>query len=780
MTELIHFTPTMAFTGNNFPSCFATEFVDRLKNNLSSFEVTPNDKPMKYYFDVDIKTEAYYKNTATAVEDKCKEYIIGALEGYIGITPRIAITTSHSNTKYSFHFYISNLLDKKENMKSFVKKLNQYIKMKNDENNIYDYIEETKDGLFDEAVYDKNRKIRCVNTSKPNEDRPLLLKEGKIEDTIISAYFDNDATIVNFETDKIEKSCDFEPVNFTGNKDDKYLKLLFNVIGNGKHIDFNTWFHIAAILKCNNYTFDILEEYTGIVDKQNPQTFKIWNSIDKNKPFSIYGLESIASKVNKDKYFEWKKENNIIITIEILTNGANDVCQYISKSLKDTLIYCKNSWITCNKSNLWVEINDPSAIIVTAIQSEIDKSMKILIDDLQKELSDEKKDSIRKIIKDFISYRIGANSQMVAYSKLLKTYLANDSFLLNLDTNKYEVAFSNGILDLKTLNFRNGILPTDFVSKTIPFDYMKSTETDKELVRKELLKITNNNKQHLEYYLSILGYAMTGDASRLQEFYYLLGQKACNGKSVIFDALTDIMPNYVIKMGNDTFDKTNNAKHKEIARWKGVRIAWVNELTTSKQDAEFLKEVADGIAISYKAMYKNSEVMDILFKLFMVSNHSFSSIMDEGLKRRLRELQFDSEFVAGLENDDFNNCRFIRDDSFGIKLRNEYKYALLDLIFEYSKKFIDNNYKLELYPTEWKQQTEESTSDGDEFKVWFENNFIFGDYKISKYELTKFLKANGYANIKIKDEYKKNRWNVTSDKNYWYGFKDNINSIEKE
>ena len=176
-------------------------------------------------------------------------------------------------------------------------------------------------------------------------------------------------------------------------------------------------------------------------------------------------------------------------------------------------------------------------------------------------------------------------------------------------------------------------------------------------------------------------------------FYYLLGQKACNGKSVVFDALTDIMPNYVIKMCNDTFDKSNNTKHKEIVRWKGVRLAWINELTKAKQDSEFFKEVADGISISFKALYKNSEIMNILFKLFVVSNHTLSFDMDEGLKRRLRGAQFDSEFVSGLLADDFENCRFIRDDSFGTKLRNEYKYALLDLIFEYSKKFVDNNYK---------------------------------------------------------------------------------------
>lgn len=772
MTNVIYYTPIMKFAGNQFHSCDTSAFVERIKNKEPSFEVTPNDIPIKYYFDVDIKDITFNSTTANAIEEKCKEYIHQALLEYSKLNPNISTATSHCNNKYSFRFYVSNILDKKSNMKQFVKILNQYIKMKKDFNNIYDYIEETNSGFFDEAVYDSNRKMRCLNTSKDGEDRPLVLKDGTIENTIISAYFDNDAKVINFETSPVTVTHTFEPINYTGKKDDKYIELLFDIIGNGPHINFNTWFHIASVLKCNNYPFELLETYTSVVDKENPTTEKIWNSIDKNKPFTIYGLESIAIKFNSNGYFQWKKKHNTSITIDILTNGSNDVCKFISMSLKETLVYCKNNWITCNKNNLWVEINDPSAIIVSSIQSEIDKAMKIIIDDLQKETSDEKKDLLRKNLKEFVGFRIATNSHMVSYTKLLKTYLVNDDFYLVLDTNKYEVAFTNGILDLKTLNFRNGILPTDFISKTIPFDYVKSSEQDKQLVRNELLKITNNNIQHLNYYLSILGYSMTGDASRLQEFYYLLGQKACNGKSVIFDALSDIMPNYVIKMGNDTFDKTNNTRHKEIARWRGVRIGWINELTKAKQDAEALKEVADGIGISYKALYKNSEIMNILFKLFIVSNHTLSFDMDEGLKRRLRGAQFDSEFVTGLLENDYENCRFIRDDSFGIKLRNEYKYALLDLIFEYSKKFVDNNYKLEQYPTEWIKESNEICESENHFKEWFENTFELGNYEISKFKFTKIIKNSGFSNFKLRDEIKKNKWNINGSGNNWIGFKE--------
>ena len=348
MTTTIYYTPIMKFAGTQFHSCNTSAFVERIKNNLPSFEVTPNDIPIKYYFDVDVKNISFNNITATAIEGICKQHIHQALLEYSGIEPNIAIATSHCNNKYSFRYYVSNMLDKKSNMIQFVKLLNQYIIMKKDLyiDNIYDYIEETNTPIFDEAVYDSNRKMRCLNTSKDGENRPLVLKEGTIENTIISGYFDNDAKVINFQSSPVTVSYNFEPINYTGKKDDKYIELLFDIIGNGSYIDFNTWFHIASVLKCNNYPFELLETYTSIVDKANPVTERIWNSIDKNKPFSIYVLESIAKKLNKDKYLEWKQKHNDIITIDILTNGSNDICKFISKSLKETLIYCKNTWLT--------------------------------------------------------------------------------------------------------------------------------------------------------------------------------------------------------------------------------------------------------------------------------------------------------------------------------------------------------------------------------------------------------------------------------------------------
>ena len=90
---------------------------------------------------------------------------------------------------------------------------------------------------------------------------------------------------------------------------------------------------------------------------------------------------------------------------------------------------------------------------------------------------------------------------------------------------------------------------------------------------------------------------MTGDSSLVQGFFNLLGQKASNGKSIIFETLMSIIPNYVKKAESDLFECNYGSRHKEIATWRGIRLLWLNELTKKKQDGEVIKDICDGTQV---------------------------------------------------------------------------------------------------------------------------------------------------------------------------------------
>lgn len=506
-------------------------------------------------------------------------------------------------------------------------------------------------------------------------------------------------------------------------------------------------------------------DYNAIIDEINLALRPI-EVCFKIKPYGKFVLHDVIEQRRAiTETPSQPPEPNVILPpepldIQYLKKGENDVAREIAKTLKLTLVYSSERWVICDKkTNLWRYIKDPTATIITHIQNGIDESRKQLITKKQQCDDTKEKEKYDAIEKEYLKYYVeyGKNGVSSQVKKCLQEYLFETNFSEKLDNSKFQVAYKNGVLDLKTLQFRYGILSSDFLTKTLPYDYEIATDDDINIVREELKKICNYNDEHLQYYLSILGYAMTGDSSRIQQFYALIGQKASNGKSVIFEVLTRIMPNYIIKLENDLFEKTYGSRHKEIATWGGARIAWVNEMTKKKQDAEFLKNLSDGTSVRYKVMYGEMDTMPISFKLFYVGNHSMRVDADNGIARRMKVLQMDSDFVEGLDENDYENKRFKRDNNFCETLATTYKHALLSLIFRSSSAYI-NEGKLKPYPSDWEDETKDVCANNNKFAAWFDENFETGDeFSISKKELESELMCHNLGNINIKDELKRMR-----------------------
>ena len=385
----------------------------------------------------------------------------------------------------------------------------------------------------------------------------------------------------------------------------------------------------------------------------------------------------------------------------------------------------------------------------------------------------------------------GFNSQVVKY---LKTYLCDNDFYDKLDDGLYRMVFQNGILDLKTLQFRNGIRQDDFITKTIKFDFKMPTKDEVEYVRENLKKICNYNDEHLDYYLSSLGYALTGDSSKEQNFWYLRGQTAENGKSIIFENLEILMPNYVCKANSDILDKGADLR-KEVATWKGIKILWLNEVSTKRKDEDVVKALCDGTGYKYNRLYSTEAVvMLIAFKLFAVSNNTLTIKGDAGVKRRFKLEQFNSQFKDEFECD-YEKLQFKKDKTFGEKLCGEYKNALLYLLCTYSNHYWVEK-KLKDYPVEWKDEADQAMEDNNKFSEWFRENFdIHPDSRIRKDQFESILQCSKYKDIDLKHikdnltcmkiSYTYNsQFEVSIDKKrykgLWTGFKQKMEEVSDE
>ena len=145
----------------------------------------------------------------------------------------------------------------------------------------------------------------------------------------------------------------------------------------------------------------------------------------------------------------------------------------------------------------------------------------------------------------------------------------------------------------------------------------------------------------------------------------------------------------------------------------------------------------------------------------------------------------DSEFIEDLEEDDYVNRKFKKDMSFGSKLITKYMFALMELLFKYSKKFVDDGFKLKPYPVDWKQESDEVVKDNNKFQEFFDDNFkveVGAEECKADVDGVLFLFQNRKVELKIfKDALKAMRINYTYDsqkkgkgtqiKGCWIGFK---------
>ena len=372
-----------------------------------------------------------------------------------------------------------------------------------------------------QTICKKNQILGQPRTFK-NPDQTFYILDG--DDDPVAAYIlqlfyekfkENKSSITNSPIEK-KPSPQNDSLPMCKSTSDKHVSLLFHVIQN-KDRDWDKWFKIAGILKHNGYEYSVFKEYSDLLYLNSPETKKLWKSISNSGSMSIYGLHNIAKEADSVAYKNWLIEHNEHISLQILEKGENDVALYISNYLRDELVYTGVEWWEYNHTtHLWKATEEPSARITSKIQRKIDEALECTAISKRNVEVDSPKYEIyckegKKLSKSYSKVcEASFNSQVIKY---LKTYLRNETFFQLLDNCMYKMAFQNGLFDIKTMTFREGITQTDYISKTLAFDYCKPTKDEVKWVLHELKKICNFNDEHLQNYLSNLGYALTGYSS---------------------------------------------------------------------------------------------------------------------------------------------------------------------------------------------------------------------------------------------------------------------------
>jgi phage/plasmid-associated DNA primase len=416
----------------------------------------------------------------------------------------------------------------------------------------------------------------------------------------------------------------------------------------------------------------------------------------------------------------------------------------ITPRIRKVLVYCQKNWYRYNNSgHIWEVIEEPQQIIKAYMFDCVtanNKNVAIKLASLSH--NDPNKNRLVAIQKDFTTLytRIESLQNIALVKKDLMLSLCDNKFAEKLDRTEGKIVFKDGIYDIATDTFREGLKYEDNLSYTLPYKYRKATSADKEKVRSEVMKICAGEVWRFNYYMEILGYSLLGKPDKEQVAFFMVGMTAGNGKSTLLEALTEMMPGYVVNLNSKTFSLGNNDFKKSINSIKGARIAWVNEVEKKKQDIDSIKQIADGKGIKNPVLFKqDEELIKIMAKLFFVSNGALAFTSDEGIKRRYRYVEFIAKFHTKQEYEALAEKRedldYVKNTTFADFLVTENGFfALLELILEGALRWI-TNCGLNV-PQRYADLATSACENNEEFAEFVSTNIVksVGKY-LSRYEI---------------------------------------------
>lgn len=158
---------------------------------------------------------------------------------------------------------------------------------------------------------------------------------------------------------------------------DKFKDLLFNYIKNetdkkgNKKINWDDHFQIAGILKSNGFEKKVFIDYTDPIDNTDAAS-RLWDGININTPMSIYGLQSIARRVNPKDYAKWFKKYNLKKNEDddkTYCKNDKECAEFILDLLGDKIIFTKEQ-IFYKIDNIWTNnIDTIESILIVFIMN---------------------------------------------------------------------------------------------------------------------------------------------------------------------------------------------------------------------------------------------------------------------------------------------------------------------------------------------------------------------------------------------------------------------------
>ena len=432
-----------------------------------------------------------------------------------------------------------------------------------------------------------------------------------------------------------------------------------------KHTDdrlFLTWVKLRS--KASDF------DYNSI-----PELYSLWKKFHKTNQDGIkVTRKSIMYWLRKDNFEEYEKikQNTIDYYLEkaFETGTEYDIAMVLKQMYKDKYV-C----VSYDKKGIWYQFKNHRWVSDRglSLRSKISEELYILlvskVEQMTKEVfeyqdDDERKAFLQKKMKIIgeLSIKMKRTSDKDHIMREAAEIFYDGEFIRNMDTNKYLMCFTNGVVDFVTKTFREGY-PEDYITKSTKINYISYDENknndDFKQIAAEIEEFMNKLfpiKDLNRYMRDHLASCLIG-ANKNQTFNVYHGSGS-NGKSIIADLMAVTLGEYKgtvpITLVTDVRGKIGGTSD-EVLKLKGVRYAVMQEPSKGvKLNEGIMKELTGGDPIQARGLYSESEIFEPQFSLVVCTNNLFDiESNDDGTWRRIRKVDFLSKFVD--EGETFND-----------------------------------------------------------------------------------------------------------------------------
>jgi P4 family phage/plasmid primase-like protien len=383
--------------------------------------------------------------------------------------------------------------------------------------------------------------------------------------------------------------------------------------------------------------------------------------------------------VEKSTATDWKPIKNEQIYLEDPTeysiDGSHtDVADLFKKKFASKIIRCNEQFYIYNENTgIWKKEEKCLSNIHTCFG--------VLVNEIESSIKNEDDDYIKKMKKEICFKLKNVSFKNSVISELNWKLNVEEA---DFNNNPYLLAFNNGVIDLKNNGIFRPAKYEEYVVSTTGYNF-KTESTEK---IEEVLKDILPDSETYEYVLRSLGSYLPAIHNK-EEFFVWYGKLGANGKSTIIDLLNLAFGNFFYSCRPQILLEESSINGDKplpsIMNMKGKRLVNYQEPPKNKVKIEVntIKKLTGGDNQCARSLYGNEENFKIHAMHIMCCNElPILNGTDGGIKRRIRAIEFTSQFV---ENPTKEHHKKIRDIN-----KEELKLPLVNLLIKYYFKWVED------------------------------------------------------------------------------------------